>query len=79
MHSERVTRHTKGIQQALTDLRQKFSKMTAEHNKLAGQFREDIEALEVVFVNATKSSRSVYAIVPQQTYSLHNYMRNLYG
>lgn len=57
MHSERVTRHTKGIIQALTELRQGFNKMTQEHNKLASKFREDIEALEVVFVNATKSSK----------------------
>lgn len=57
MHSERVTRHTKGIIQALAELRQGFNKMTQEHNKLASKFREDIEALEVVFVNATKSSK----------------------
>ncbi|XP_021341706.1 coiled-coil domain-containing protein 180-like isoform X3 [Mizuhopecten yessoensis] len=59
MHSERVQRHTKGIQQALNEQRQKFTKMTLEHNKLAGKFREDIEALETVFVNATKSSRLI--------------------
>ncbi|XP_069121816.1 LOW QUALITY PROTEIN: coiled-coil domain-containing protein 180-like [Argopecten irradians] len=59
MHSERVQRHTKGIQQALNEQRQKFTKMTAEHNKLAGKFREDIESLETVFVNATKSSRLI--------------------
>ncbi|XP_033732294.1 coiled-coil domain-containing protein 180-like isoform X1 [Pecten maximus] len=59
MHSERVQRHTKGIQQALNDQRQKFTKMTGEHNKLAGKFREDIESLETVFVNATKSSRLI--------------------
>lgn len=57
MHSERVTRHTKGIIQALAELRQGFNKMTQEHNKLASKFRTDIEALEVVFVNATKSSK----------------------
>lgn len=57
MHSERVTRHTKGIIQVLAELRQGFNKMTQEHNKLASKFREDIEALEVVFVNATKSSK----------------------
>ena len=57
MHSERVTRHCKGILQALTDVRNKFTNMTGEHNKLAAKFREDIEALEVVFINATKAAK----------------------
>ena len=57
MHSERVTRHCKGILQALTDVRNKFTNMTGEHNKLATKFREDIEALEVVFINATKAAK----------------------
>ena len=57
MHSERVTRHTKGIVQALAELRQGFNTMTQEHNKLAVKFRESIEAWEVVFINATKSSK----------------------
>ena len=57
MHSERVTRHTKGINQSLTDLKTEFSNMTEEHNNLSSKFREDIEALEVVFINATKSSK----------------------
>lgn len=71
MHSERVTRHTKGIIQALAELRQGFNKMTQEHNKLASKFRQDIEALEVVFVNATKSSK--YCIFYSTTGS------NIYG
>ena len=57
MHSERVTRHTKGINQSLSDLKLQFSNMTEEHNTLSNKFREDIEALEVVFINATKSSK----------------------
>ncbi|KAJ8300120.1 hypothetical protein KUTeg_021639 [Tegillarca granosa] len=57
MHSERVVRHTKGIQQSLNELRQRFTEMTKQHNKLAHKFREDIESLEVIFINATKSSR----------------------
>ena len=57
MHSERVSRHCKGINQALTELKQRFGQMTEEHNQLALQFREDIEALEIVFINATKSSK----------------------
>ena len=57
MHSERVTRHTKGINQSLSDLKLHFSNITEEHNALSNKFREDIEALEVVFINATKSSK----------------------
>ncbi|ESP05024.1 hypothetical protein LOTGIDRAFT_156279 [Lottia gigantea] len=57
MHSERVSRHSKGIQQSLSDLRTRFNGVSQEHNKLAHKFREDIEALEIVFINATKSSR----------------------
>ena len=57
MHGERVTRHCKGVNQALADLKTKFNAMTQEHNELADKFRDDIEALEVVFINATKSAK----------------------
>lgn len=57
MHAERVSRHCKGISQSLTELRSRFSAMSSQHNKLAHKFRQDIEALEVIFINATKSSR----------------------
>lgn len=59
MHSERVQRHCKGISQALADLKTRFNDMTSQHNDLADKFHEDIEALEIVFVNATKSSKFV--------------------
>lgn len=59
MHSERVTRHCKGIQQALTEVRNRFTNMKTEHDNLATKFRQDIEALEVVFINATKASKYV--------------------
>jgi aspartate aminotransferase-like enzyme len=52
-----VARHTKGVQQALTDLNQEFHNMEEQHNKLTRKFRESIEALELVFINATKSSK----------------------
>lgn len=57
MHSERVMRHCKGINQALNDLKNRFNQMTQEHNELADKFKHDIEALEVIFINATKSSK----------------------
>lgn len=56
MHAQRVTRHCKGISQSLNDLKQRFLDMSTEHNNLAVKFRQEIEALEIVFINATKSS-----------------------
>jgi hypothetical protein len=59
MHNERVVRHCKGINQALGELKHRFNQMMEEHNNLAVQFKQEIEALEVIFINATKSSRLV--------------------
>ena len=57
MHSERITRHCKGINQALNDLKMRFNQMTQEQNHLADKFKQDIEGLETIFINATKSSK----------------------
>ena len=57
MHSERVLRHCKGINQSLFELKDEFKKMSDEHDRLSKKFKEDIEALETIFINATKSSR----------------------
>ena len=65
MHNERVSRHCKGINQALSDLKHRFGQMTEEHNQLATQFRDDIEALEIVFINATKSSKYVAGYITE--------------
>ncbi|KAK7495731.1 hypothetical protein BaRGS_00012951, partial [Batillaria attramentaria] len=73
MHAERVTRHCKGIGQSLTELRSRFTAMSSHHNKLAQKFRQDIEALEVIFINATKSSRLV-ALQNQLGVELEKYM-----
>ncbi|KAL4219460.1 hypothetical protein ACF0H5_022039 [Mactra antiquata] len=73
MHSERVTRHCKGIQQALTEVRNRFTNMTNEHNDLAAKFRQDIEALEVVFINATKASK-LYSLKNQLNVELDKFM-----
>ncbi|XP_052220939.1 coiled-coil domain-containing protein 180-like isoform X2 [Dreissena polymorpha] len=73
MHSERVTRHCKGITQALTEVRNRFVSMTTEHNELASKFRKDIEALEVVFINATKASK-LYNLKNQLNVELDKFM-----
>uniref|UniRef100_A0A2C9KM66 DUF4455 domain-containing protein n=1 Tax=Biomphalaria glabrata TaxID=6526 RepID=A0A2C9KM66_BIOGL len=59
MHSERVIRHCAGMEKKMAELSATFKTMSQEHNKLANQFHVDIQALEVIFVNATKSSRLV--------------------
>ncbi|KAK0063353.1 hypothetical protein Bpfe_006994 [Biomphalaria pfeifferi] len=59
MHSERVIRHCAGMEKKMAELSATFKAMNMEHNKLANQFHVDIQALEVKFVNATKSSRLV--------------------
>ncbi|XP_077986671.1 coiled-coil domain-containing protein 180-like [Glandiceps talaboti] len=73
MHQERVARHSKGIAAALNDLKSRFSNMQQQHNKLADEFKEDIEALETVFINATKSATLV-ALQHQVTTKLDSYM-----
>ncbi|KAK3581902.1 hypothetical protein CHS0354_024214 [Potamilus streckersoni] len=73
MHSERVTRHCKGVLQALTEVRQRFQNMTQEHNDLAAKFRQNIESLEIVFMNATKSSKLI-ALQHQLSVELDKFM-----
>ena len=63
MHSERVNRHSKGMTQVLSDLKQRFTQMNTEHNKLAEKFRSDIEGMESVFVSSTKSAKWVKALI----------------
>ncbi|XP_022107089.1 coiled-coil domain-containing protein 180-like [Acanthaster planci] len=59
LHQERVSRHSKGINGALNDVKARFAEMQHEHNRLADKFREEIDALEEVFVNASKSATLV--------------------
>lgn len=57
MHSERVLRHCKGVEQTISELRLKYATVTEDHNKMAEKFTKDVERLEAVFLNATKSSK----------------------
>ncbi|KAI0222951.1 DUF4456 domain-containing protein [Lamellibrachia satsuma] len=59
MHSERVSRHCKGIKLSLSELKRDFTNMNQSHNKLTEKFKQDIESLQVIFVNATKSSKLI--------------------
>ncbi|XP_063718344.1 coiled-coil domain-containing protein 180-like isoform X2 [Symsagittifera roscoffensis] len=57
MHSERVDRHIKGVNQTLNDLRKEFVDMSSKHDSFHDNFKTAIQALEAVFVNATKSQK----------------------
>lgn len=57
MHSERVVRHCKGVEQTISELRLKYATVTEDHNKMAEKFTKDVERLETVFLSATKSSK----------------------
>ena len=46
-----------GITQSLAEVKGKYQEMSLEHNKLAQKFRKDVEALETIFVSATKSTK----------------------
>ncbi|XP_072015860.1 coiled-coil domain-containing protein 180-like [Amphiura filiformis] len=59
MHSERVVRHSKGISGALNDIKVRFADMQQEHNKFTDKFKEDVDAMESVFIQATKSATLV--------------------
>ncbi|XP_039268958.2 coiled-coil domain-containing protein 180-like isoform X2 [Styela clava] len=66
LHKERVSRHCKGITAALLGLKQDFDEMTKDHEIQASNFRTKIEAMENIFINATKSAKLV-----ELTNSLH--------
>ncbi|KAI8518615.1 hypothetical protein Bbelb_046320 [Branchiostoma belcheri] len=59
MHQERVSRHCKGITTALNELKSRFTDLNSEHNRMFEQFREHIENMEHIFINATKSAKLV--------------------
>ncbi|KAH9500703.1 hypothetical protein Btru_076318 [Bulinus truncatus] len=59
LHSERVVHHCAGMEKKMSELSASFRTMSQEHNKLANKFHSDIQALEIIFINATKSSRLV--------------------
>lgn len=57
LHSERVSRHCKGAERIIAELKLKCAALTEDHDKLADKFAKDIEKLETVFKTATKSSK----------------------
>ncbi|XP_071948250.1 coiled-coil domain-containing protein 180-like [Antedon mediterranea] len=74
MHQERVSRHSRGITSALKDCKDRFINMQLEHDKLADNFREEIDSLESIFVNATKSSM-LSVLSTQVSTKLDSYMQ----
>ncbi|XP_067825956.1 coiled-coil domain-containing protein 180 isoform X2 [Heptranchias perlo] len=57
LHSEKVDRHCKGMDEALKKLKNEFAAVQAEHCKSILKFRESIYVMEDIFRNATKSDR----------------------
>lgn len=57
MHEERVERHIRGVQETLEQTDADYSRMLTEFSKLVTVYREDINNLEQIFVNATTSGR----------------------
>ena len=57
MHEERVERHIRGVQETLEQTDADYGRMLLEFSKLLTVYREDINSLEQVFVNATTSGR----------------------
>ncbi|XP_033116151.1 coiled-coil domain-containing protein 180-like [Anneissia japonica] len=74
MHQERVSRHSRGITAALKDCKDRFVNMQHEHDKLADDFKEEIDSLESIFVNATKSSM-LSVLSTQVSTKLESYMQ----
>ena len=63
MHSERMARHTKAIEQCMSELQLMFKTMTDDHNKKMEKFQKEIDRLETLFTNSSKSSKLVKFII----------------
>jgi hypothetical protein len=46
-----------GVANSLADIKVQFNDLTQEHQKIVDQFKANIDSLESVFTNATKSSK----------------------
>ena len=57
MHSERVERHIKGVNETLKELRNEFVSMSGKHDTLHEEFKQAVQALETVFQGATKCQK----------------------
>lgn len=57
MHTDRMAQHAKAVNESLTALSAQFGKMTEEQVSLTDKFKEDIDAMEKLFAEATKTSR----------------------
>lgn len=57
MHDERVERHIRGVQETLEQTDTDYRRMLNEFSKSIITYKDEIFALEKVFVNATTSGR----------------------
>ncbi|XP_030854046.1 coiled-coil domain-containing protein 180-like isoform X3 [Strongylocentrotus purpuratus] len=56
LHQERVTKHSKGVSCALSEVKQRFSAMQKEHDGVVERFKQEIDTMENVFVHASRSA-----------------------
>ena len=51
--------HNQGVANTLADVKVQFNDLTQEHQKMVDQFKVNIDNLESVYTNATKSAKYV--------------------
>ncbi|XP_041481342.1 coiled-coil domain-containing protein 180-like isoform X1 [Lytechinus variegatus] len=56
LHQERVSKHSKGVSCALSEVKQRFATMQKEHDGVVEKFKQEIDTMENVFVNASRSA-----------------------
>ncbi|XP_014340840.2 coiled-coil domain-containing protein 180 [Latimeria chalumnae] len=57
LHKERVESHSKGVTEALNNLKKEFIILSTEQKNRSDDFCKKIQDMEAIFVNATKSDR----------------------
>ena len=53
MHEERVERHLRGVQETLEQTDAEYSRLLNEFSKSINTYKDDIQSLEQIFLNAT--------------------------
>ena len=62
MHSERVSRHVNGVEQALAELSEGVSVLADNQNQRIDRLVADVTKLDKLYSTATNSSRPVHVL-----------------
>lgn len=76
MHDERVERHIHGVKETLEQTDTDYRRMLSEFSKSIVTYKEEVFALENVFVNATTSGR-LLALQNRLTKKRDQFMENI--